>query len=124
MALALAARQWPAPLASGAGMRPTFLTTPCPVTGIGSKSRLNDSACTQRDLFLLARPMVFARTSASDLDRLPGIGPRMARRIIAFRDQGLINSADDLVRVPGISECKARQLAPLLTWDSPAHATF
>ncbi len=68
--------------------------------------------------------MVFARTSARDLDLLPGIGPRLARRIIALRDQGLINSADDLARVPGISENRARRLSPLLTWDPSAHATF
>ena len=120
LALALAVHQWPQSRAIGA--RQLFSTNLSPVSETGSMTENTVSPRDQRDLFLLARPMVFARTSASDLDLLPGIGPELARRIIALRDQGLINSADELVRVPGISENRARQLAPLLTWDPPDHA--
>jgi competence protein ComEA len=38
------------------------------------------------------------------LDRLPGIGPARARRIVVYRDSaGPFRSAADLARVPGIS---------------------
>jgi competence ComEA-like helix-hairpin-helix protein len=46
-----------------------------------------------------------------DLDRLPGIGPARARRIVAFRDSaGPFAGPDALARVPGISLALARRL--------------
>lgn len=38
-----------------------------------------------------------------DLELLPGIGPGLAREIIAYRDKnGKFRNADDLARVPGV----------------------
>lgn len=56
-------------------------------------------------------PEVLNTGSVSDLDRLPGIGPARARRIVQFRDSaGAFRSAQDLARVPGISLALARRL--------------
>jgi competence ComEA-like helix-hairpin-helix protein len=49
--------------------------------------------------------------SVAELDRLPGIGPVRAERIVAFRDSaGRFRGPDDLARVPGISLALARRL--------------
>lgn len=49
--------------------------------------------------------------SVTELDRLPGIGPTRARRIVAYRDSvGPFRSAADLARVPGISLALATRL--------------
>ncbi|HET6764893.1 MAG TPA: helix-hairpin-helix domain-containing protein [Longimicrobiaceae bacterium] len=45
------------------------------------------------------------------LDRLPGIGPALAARIVAWRSQnGAFRSVDDLARVPGIGPAKLERL--------------
>jgi len=50
-----------------------------------------------------------------DLELLPGIGPALARAIIADREEhGRYDSADALVRVPGIGAHKLEQMRPFL----------
>lgn len=45
--------------------------------------------------------------SAQDLERLPGVGPVLAERIVAFRDSnGPFGTVEDLLDVPGIGEAK------------------
>lgn len=55
------------------------------------------------------------RATAEELDRLPGIGPAVAERIVAERTEGPFNSVVELSRVKGITRRKAIQLAPHLT---------
>ena len=51
--------------------------------------------------------------SAPELDRLPGIGPSLAARIVADRDSlGPFGSLDGLQRVRGIGPALAAKLAP------------
>jgi competence protein ComEA len=51
--------------------------------------------------------------SAEDLQRLPGVGPVAAGRIIAEREaNGPFESVEALVRVPGFGPAKVRVLAP------------
>jgi competence protein ComEA len=47
------------------------------------------------------------RSSASELERLPGVGPVLAERIVAYRDDfGPFTEIEDLLDVPGIGEAK------------------
>ncbi len=56
--------------------------------------------------------------TAEDLERLPGIGPVLARRIIAHRDQqGLFRTLDDLLQVQGFGRRLLRRLEPMLRLD-------
>ena len=49
--------------------------------------------------------------TAAALDRLPGIGPARALRIVQFRDSaGPFRSPEDVARIPGISLALARRL--------------
>ena len=49
--------------------------------------------------------------SASDLEKLPGIGPALAQRIVEYRDShGPFASVDALTDVPGIGKAKLEAL--------------
>lgn len=53
--------------------------------------------------------------SAEELQKLPGIGPSMAERILAFRkENGKFHSPDDLLQVSGIGEKKFARLKPFV----------
>lgn len=55
---------------------------------------------------------ILNRGDVHALDRLPGIGPARARRIVAFRDSaGSFTSIRDLERVPGLSRATVHRLA-------------
>ena len=56
--------------------------------------------------------------TAEDLERLPGIGPVLARRIIAHREQqGLFRRLDDMLHVEGFGRKLLRRLEPVLQLD-------
>ncbi len=61
-------------------------------------------------------PLDLNRATAAELARLPGIGPRLAARILARREAlgGRFGSADDLATVSGVGARKALQLRPLV----------
>lgn len=53
--------------------------------------------------------------TTSELETLPGIGPELARRIVAFRDQeGPFGSPDELRNVPGIGDATMLRLKDLV----------
>jgi competence ComEA-like helix-hairpin-helix protein len=55
------------------------------------------------------------QATASDLERLPGVGPRRAGQIVAFRDTaGPFRDASDLRLVPGLPATLAERLAPMV----------
>lgn len=57
------------------------------------------------------------RAPASELERLPGIGPALAQRIVEDRSRnGPFRALQDLGRVPGIGDVKISQLAPFVTF--------
>lgn len=52
--------------------------------------------------------------SASELESLPGVGPVLAERIVAFRDKnGPFETVEDLLEVPGIGEAKLEAIRDL-----------
>lgn len=51
------------------------------------------------------------RSTASDLEALPGVGPVLAGRIVAHRESnGPFRTVEDLLDVPGIGEAKLAQM--------------
>jgi competence ComEA-like helix-hairpin-helix protein len=53
--------------------------------------------------------------SEIELDRLPGVGPALARRIIEHREGvGPFRSAEDLLEVSGIGPATLARIAPLI----------
>lgn len=54
--------------------------------------------------------------SVAELEKLPGIGPGIAERIVAYRQEhGLFRRAEHLMMVRGISERKFREIRSRLT---------
>lgn len=53
--------------------------------------------------------------TASDLESLPGVGPVLAERIVAFREEnGGFDVIEDLLQVPGIGEAKLAAMRDLV----------
>jgi competence ComEA-like helix-hairpin-helix protein len=60
------------------------------------------------------------RAAAAELVRLPGIGPSLAGRIVADRDQhGAFASPEDLMRVRGIGPRTLDRIRPFLSFPPP-----
>lgn len=55
--------------------------------------------------------------SASELQRLPGVGPTLAQRIVAERSRGRFASAEDLLRVSGIGKAKLEKMRAYVEVD-------
>lgn len=56
------------------------------------------------------------RATVAELEALPGVGPVLAGRIVAYRDQnGPFSLIEDLLGVPGIGEAKLAALRDLIT---------
>ncbi len=54
--------------------------------------------------------------TVADLDRLPGIGPALAQRILTFRNEhGGFRSVDELKQVSGIGDARFGELKKLVT---------
>jgi competence ComEA-like helix-hairpin-helix protein len=65
-----------------------------------------------------AGPIAVNEASAQELERLPRVGPALARRIVADRAaRGAYRSLEELARVPGIGPATLRVLAPAVTFS-------
>lgn len=54
-------------------------------------------------------------SSRMELESLPGIGVKLADRIVAYRTKyGVFRQVDDLVQVSGIGEIRLKKLAPFV----------
>ncbi|HEV8621094.1 MAG TPA: helix-hairpin-helix domain-containing protein [Nitrospiraceae bacterium] len=61
-------------------------------------------------------PLDLNRATEQDFDALPGIGPRLAERIMAYRQSvGAFHSLDGLRAVKGIGKKKFERIRPLVT---------
>lgn len=55
------------------------------------------------------------RATAAELEALPGVGPVLAERIVAHREQaGGFDTVEDLLEVPGIGEAKLATIRDLV----------
>jgi competence protein ComEA len=64
------------------------------------------------------------RAAEQDFDALPGIGPRLAERIVEYRQSvGAFHSLDELRAVKGIGRKKFERIRPLITVTSGAVAS-
>jgi competence protein ComEA len=62
-------------------------------------------------------PVDVNHADAAQLESLPGIGPRLAQRIVAFRDQnGFFGDAQEMLDVNGLSESELRQIEPYVVF--------
>lgn len=61
--------------------------------------------------------------SAADLDKIPGIGPKLAQRIMDTRAQAAFKKVDELRRVPGIGPKTLEKVRPYVTVGSDNVAT-
>lgn len=74
------------------------------ISAAGSRARTGTKAPAPRG------PININRATASDLDSLDGIGPVIAKRIIAFRTaNGPFTAVEDLLKVSGIGQAKFAQ---------------
>ena len=63
-------------------------------------------------------PVRINTAGALDLQALPGVGPVLAQRIVAYREaHGPLRSLSDLRRVRGIGPRACERLAPLVRFD-------
>ncbi len=59
--------------------------------------------------------VVLNRASSAELQALPGVGPVLADRIVAYRDaNGPFGQVEDLLQVPGIGEAKLESIRDLV----------
>ena len=65
----------------------------------------------------LTGPVDVNRAAAEELQKLPGIGPKLAQRILDERTRGRFRSVDDLRRVAGIGAKTLEHLRPYVTVD-------
>ena len=70
------------------------------------------------DTGVAATPIAINEASARELQALPRVGPVLAARIVAWRQEhGPFRSLADLKRVQGIGARTAERLAPLVRFD-------
>jgi competence protein ComEA len=67
-----------------------------------------------------ATPVNINTATVDQLDGLPGIGPKMAARIIDYRQKnGGFKKLEDLMNIQGIGEKNFLKLKPLVTLGQP-----
>ncbi len=93
------------------------LQPPAPPSGTGVTDRPPEAgAGPASGAPLGSTPLDLNAATLADLDTLPGIGPALAQRIVAYRtEHGRFGSIDELANVAGISPRMVDELRPLLT---------
>jgi competence protein ComEA len=99
------------------GIGPAMLERIAPHVGLpaGPPTQPGGAQSTGAAAALGAGAIDLNRATAAELTTLPGIGPKLAERIIRSREeQGRFDSVAALRRVPGIGERTLERLAPYL----------
>jgi len=71
----------------------------------------------------LSEPIDVNTASASELQKLPGIGPKLSQRIVETREKTLFKTIDELRRVPGIGPKTLAKIRPYIVANQTAVAT-
>jgi competence protein ComEA len=81
---------------------------PAPPAGVPALPASPDTLAVGRE-----PPLDLNRAGAADLERLPGIGPVLAKRIVAYREQhGPFSRAEELLAVRGVGPRLLERLRP------------
>jgi len=81
--------------------------------GTPSKPEIHQESMSAFHLMTLGMAVPLNRVPPEDLTALPGVGPRLACAIAAYRrSKGGIGEADDLLKVPGIGPGTLDRLRP------------
>jgi len=82
---------------------------------VESPPMLSSSAAPSSNKALkLSQPINVNQATLADLQKLPGIGPKLSQRILDERAKGAFNSTDELRRVPGIGPKTLEKLRPFV----------
>ena len=83
-------------------------------------SRENRDEAQRRALPLTSGERIDPNTAGEeDLDRLPGVGPALAERIVRTRqDRGPFAEPADLLSVPGVGPATLARITPYLEWSN------
>ncbi|MBI4768765.1 MAG: helix-hairpin-helix domain-containing protein [Deltaproteobacteria bacterium] len=80
------------------------------------KAFIQQKPLSAKALWILGRPLPLNRATVEDLDRLPGIGPGLALRIVEYRQViGNYSTLDQLMEVNGIKEKTFEKIKGYLT---------
>ncbi len=82
--------------------------------------RLEQRRVSGREALLLGLPLDLNQASAQDLTLLEGLGPVLAARIVAWREErGPFERVEDLLAVPGLGPKVLSRIRPLLSTSPP-----
>lgn len=112
------------------GIGPALLERLRPWVGVRpARSDTNDNSATRshpvgatskgRKEASLTQPIDINRATAEELQRLPGIGPKLSQRIVEEREKNRFQSVEDLRRVSGIGPRVFERLRPYITVGWP-----
>jgi competence protein ComEA len=74
----------------------------------------------QKPAATTAAPVNLNTATADQLAAIPGVGPKMADRIIAYREKnGGFKKVEDLMNVSGVGEKSFLKMKPLITVTAP-----
>ena len=86
----------------------------------GQRGSLTVAPLAERCRFLLGMPINVNRANQEELALLPGIGPKLAERIILAREtMGSFSSCEDLLAVHGIGNSLVRRIRDSICFSSP-----
>lgn len=103
--------------------RPARRTTSGPSTAASSAMEGEERRPAGKKETQIATPIDINRATAEQLQRLPGIGPKLSERIIEERAKRPFKSVDELRRVYGIGPKTLERLRPHVTVNGESVAT-